>query len=101
MFLGSWTLQRSAKSFEDWEKGEEEEEEEKEKEEEEEEEKEEKEEGGGGGGGEIDILKVNIKHTQKEPSLPPQLVGNCKTRTSRLLPSILFPLPSSVREWKR
>ena len=66
-------------------------------EEEEEEEKEEKEEGGG----EIDILKVNIKHTQKEPSLPPQLVGNCKTRTSRLLPSILFPLPSSVREWKR
>ena len=80
---------------------EEENEEEKEKEEEEEEEKEEKEEGGGGGGGEIDILKVNIKHTQKEPSLPPQLVGNCKTRTSRLLPSILFPLPSSVREWKR
>ena len=76
------------------------EEEEEEKEEEEEEEKEEKEEGGGGGG-EIDILKVNIKHTQKEPSLPPQLVGNCKTRTSRLLPSILFPLPSSVREWKR
>ena len=78
---------------------EEEEENEEEKEKEEEEEKEEKEEGGGGG--EIDILKVNIKHTQKEPSLPPQLVGNCKTRTSRLLPSILFPLPSSVREWKR
>ena len=82
---------------------EEENEEEKENEEEEEEEEEEKEEKeeGGGGGGEIDILKVNIKHTQKEPSLPPQLVGNCKTRTSRLLPSILFPLPSSVREWKR
>ena len=92
---------KKRKKKEDEEEEENEEEKEgKEEEEEEEEEKEEKEEGGAGGG-EIDILKVKIKHTQKEPSLPPQLVGNCKTRTSRLLPSILFPLPSSVREWKR